>query len=68
MLYANCEKIETINEILDIRETKEKLKLISDSNSILQDKLQDIELSLKVARSSLVEGQSNEKQLYSHRR
>ena len=30
MINANCDKIETINEILDIRETKEKLKNIPD--------------------------------------
>ena len=30
MINANCDKIDTINEILDIRETKEKLKNIPD--------------------------------------
>ena len=41
MLYANCDKIETINEILDIRETKEKLKLISDLNIKIIKKIND---------------------------
>ena len=30
MINANCDKIDTINEILDIRETKQKLKNIPD--------------------------------------
>jgi hypothetical protein len=46
MLYANCDKIETINEILDIRETKEKLKLISDLNIKIIKKIND-ELTAK---------------------
>ena len=46
MLYANCGKIETINEILDIRETKEKLKLISDLNIKIIKKIND-ELTAK---------------------
>ena len=46
MLYANCDKIEAINEILDIRETKEKLKLISDLNIKIIKKIND-ELTAK---------------------
>ena len=46
MLHANCDKIETINEILDIRETKEKLKLISDLNIKIIKKIND-ELTAK---------------------
>ena len=44
MIYANCDKIDTINEIVDIRETKEKLKNIPDIGINIVQKI-DTELT-----------------------
>ena len=41
MLQANCDKIENIKELLDIRQTKEKLKLIPELGIIIIQKLDD---------------------------